>query len=271
MRLAYSERIKIALLSLVLFLMSIVLLHYTSKDKTLINYSYQLISEIIFPFQNFNKSTQNFVKDTYNNYINLVNLKFENEELKLKISKLEQKNLQIHEQLYENKNLRRLLRMKRRVKMNSIGAEVIGYDPSKWGRSVIINRGSDDKIKIGNPVLNDEGIVGQITALSQNTAKVLLIIDRTSAVDVILQKTRARGILEGGGQELCYLKYVVKNFDIKIGDKILTSGLDNVFPKGFLIGYVSDFHSSTSGLFDVIKATPAVDFTKLEHVIILKK
>ncbi len=271
MKLTYPERIKIALTSLILFLISIVLLHCTAKDKTLVRYPYQVISEIIFPFQSFTRTAQNFIKDNYNDYINLVDLKTKNKALTLELSELEQKNLQLHEQEFENKKLKKLLRMKRQIKIESIGAEVIGYAPSKWERAVIINRGSNDGVKIGSPVLTDEGIAGQVVALSLNTSKVLLIIDRTSAVAVFLQKSRARGILEGGGKEFCYLKYIVKNFDIQIGDKILTSGLDNVFPKGFLIGYISDFQPSTNGLFDIVKAIPAIDFTKLEHVIVLKK
>ena len=170
----------------------------------------------------------------------------------------------------ENRKLKRLLKIKRKVNYAQIGAEIIGYNPSKWGQSIIINRGKIDNIKVGDPVISHEGVVGQVINVSPNTSKVLILIDRTSAIDVFLQQSRARGVIIGGGNELCQLKYILKNNDTKIGDKVLTSGLDGIFPKGLLVGHVADLSPIPSGLFDTIKVMPIVDFTKLEFVTVLK-
>ena len=270
MKLTYSKRIQIALCSLVLFLTSILLLHHTSKDKTLISYCYEVVYEILYPFESFTKKTYSFFDNTINNYFYLVNLKSENKKLKSQIAKLKNRNLKLHEERYENKSLKRLLQIKRKTKIASIGAEIIGYNPSKWEQSIIINRGRKDGIKKGAPVISHEGVVGQVIATSLNTSKVLIIIDRTSAVDVFLQQSRARGVIEGGGNELCQLKFILKNNDTKIGDKILTSGLDGVFPKGLLVGVIADLSPNPSGLFDTIKVMPVVNFSKLEFVTVLK-
>lgn len=270
MKLTYSERIKIALCSLVLFLSSIMLLHHTSKNKTLIEYSYKVINELLYPIENISQGIVRTVKNTFSDYVFLVNLKSENKKLKLKLNKLKNRNLRLNEEKFENRSLRRLLQIKRRTKFKSVGAEVIGYNPSKWGQAIIINRGSKDNIEIGDPVISNEGVVGQVISLSPNTARVLILIDRTSAIDVFIHKSRARGVLEGGGKELCQLKYILKNSDFNVGDKVLTSGLDGVFPKGLLVGYIADFSHKASGLFDAIKVMPIVNFSKLEFVIVLK-
>ena len=270
MKLTYSKRIQISLCSLILFLSSIILLHHTSKDKTLIEYSYNVLYEVLYPFQNISNNIVNFFNNTIDKYIYLVNLKEENKSLKFKIAKLEKRNLKLHEEKYENRKLKRLLKIKRKVNYAQIGAEIIWYNPSKWGQSIIINRGKIDNIKVGDPVISHEGVVGQVINVSPNTSKVLILIDRTSAIDVFLQQSRARGVIIGGGNELCQLKYILKNNDTKIGDKVLTSGLDGIFPKGLLVGHVADLSPIPSGLFDTIKVMPIVDFTKLEFVTVLK-
>ncbi|MGI6681211.1 MAG: rod shape-determining protein MreC [Bdellovibrionota bacterium] len=270
MKLTYSNRIKIALCSLVLFLLSTMLLHHTSKDKTLIEYSYKIVYEILYPFQNFTNSSINFVHNAYDNYVNLVNLKSENEKLKFKIAKLKKRNLKLNEEKRENKSLKRLLKIKRKTKLSSIGAEIIGYNPAKWGHMLLINRGSNDSVAVGDPVISHEGVVGQVVSASPHTARVLVLIDRISATHVFLHQSRARGVLVGGGKELCELKYILKNSDVKIGDKVLTSGLDGVFPKGLLVGYIADISPTSSSLFSAIKVKPAVNFSKLEFVIVLK-
>jgi len=114
-----------------------------------------------------------------------------------------------------------------------------------------------------------KGIAGQVTDVSANYSKVLLIIDHNSAVDALVQNDRARGIIQGDAAGQCLFKYVLRKHDIKIGDIVVSSGLDGVFPKGLAVGYVSAVVKPKSGIFQEVTVIPYVDFEKLEEVLIV--
>jgi len=120
------------------------------------------------------------------------------------------------------------------------------------------------------PVLIPEGVVGQVIDAGGNYSKVLLIIDQNSAVDAVVQKNRARGVVKGVSSDRCILKYVVRRHDIEPGDNIVTSGFDGVFPGGLYIGYVEKIYQSSAGLFHEVEIKPYADFEKIEEVLVLK-
>jgi len=119
------------------------------------------------------------------------------------------------------------------------------------------------------PVVVPEGIVGQIVDASGRYAKVLLIVDQNSAVDALVQRTRARGLLKGEFEDQCRLEYVLRKEDVQVGDVIVASGLDDVFPKGLRIGRIEDLSGAPNEMFYTITVAPFVDFDKLEEVLIL--
>ena len=114
-----------------------------------------------------------------------------------------------------------------------------------------------------------EGIVGQIIGVSRWHAKVLLVIDQNSAVDALVQSSRARGIVKGESTERCQLKYVLRKHEINLGDTVISSGLDGVFPKGLRVGRVSSVVRPNSGIFQSVSVAPYVDFETLEEVLII--
>ena len=114
-----------------------------------------------------------------------------------------------------------------------------------------------------------EGIVGYVLNASDHDSKVLLIIDRNSSADALVQRTRARGLAQGIPGSLCRFDYALRKLDIKIGDTVVTSGFDNIYPKGLRIGYISKVIRRNSGLFQDVELTPYADFTKLEEVMII--
>jgi rod shape-determining protein MreC len=120
-------------------------------------------------------------------------------------------------------------------------------------------------------VVTSEGVVGRVIEVSLHTAKVLLITDPNSAMDVIVQRSRTQGIMEGKVEEVCVLKYVQKNEDVQVGDKVITSGLGGIFPKGLVTGTVTKVERKRPGIFQYIEVTPSVDFSRLEEVLILKE
>ncbi|MBW2365959.1 MAG: rod shape-determining protein MreC [Deltaproteobacteria bacterium] len=151
------------------------------------------------------------------------------------------------------------------AKENDRLRQALGYadaDRNQWQEI-------SDGLKKGLPVIIPEGIAGHITEVTSHYAKVLLIFDQNSAVDAFVQRTRARGIVKGETTGRCVLKYVLQKHDIRVGDTVVSSGWDGVFPKGLRIGYVSKVVKRTSGIFQEIKVTPYVDFDNLEEVLVI--
>ncbi len=210
-------------------------------------------------------------QDLGRHYIYLVNLSKENEALKQEIHQLRFEKNQLLEVALENKRLRDLLQSKQRLKAAAVPAEVVGEDSSSWFRTILINKGSEDQIAQGMGVITKEGIVGQVFKVSARLAQVLLIIDHRSNVDVLLRRTRAKGILKGEAEKLCQLKYLSRLEEIEVGDEVVTSGLGGIFPKGLKIGVVKSVEKKSYGMFQKVMVAPKVDFGKLEEVLVLSQ
>jgi rod shape-determining protein MreC len=115
------------------------------------------------------------------------------------------------------------------------------------------------------------GPVGRVHRVFKSGANVMLITDVNSAIAVMLQSSRTGGILEGRGDDRCYLKYVSKEVEVKPGERVITSGLEGIYPRGLLIGHVTDIKREGEEIFQLIEVTPAQDLNTLEEVAILKK
>jgi len=148
-------------------------------------------------------------------------------------------------------------------------ASIVAKDPSPWYTAAMINRGDKDGIKAGFPVLVPDGLVGRVTAVSYEYAKVILITDPNSSVDALVDRTRARGIVTGEGGGMCRFDYVLRKSDVRMGDMVITSGFGGIFPKGIPIGRVTSLIRRNSGLFQQINVTPCVDLDKLEEVMVV--
>ena len=210
-----------------------------------------------------------FVRGIWNHYFDLVQTAQENDRLKRQLNRALEKNTNYHEIELANDRLRKLLDFKQSVDLDVVSAEVIGKDPSPWFKSVIIDKGRVDGVDIGFPVVVPQGIVGQVTDASAYYAKVLLIIDQNSAVDGLVQRTRARGIIKGAPGGGCIFKYVLRKHEIDVPDTIVSSGLDGVFPKGLRIGQVAKVVKHNSGIFQEVTVTPFADFEKIEEVLVI--
>jgi rod shape-determining protein MreC len=205
----------------------------------------------------------------FQKYVILVNLKEENHQLQEEVRRLKQENADLKESAQTLERLQRLLLLKARVPAAMIAAEVVAYSPSAWFRTIVINKGQRDGVRKGFPVVTSEGVVGKVTRVSSRSSVVLLVIDRNSAVDCLAQRTRTRGILEGEGGGRCYLRYVSRTEDIQIGDHIVTSGLEGIFPKGLSLGEVAKVEKKAYGLFQEIEIMPSADLGRLEEVMVI--
>ena len=227
--------------------------------------------EVIGPFQTAISNVSNYVSGFWGKYIALLDVRNENEQLRQELQKYKIANIEYREALATNVRLQKLLELKESLPPPTLTAEIIGKDPSLWFRTLTINRGSSDGVQKGMPVVTVEGVVGQVLTSSPNYSKVLLATDPNSAIDVITQNTRVQGIIKGLGREAFALHYVLKSAEVEKDDYVLTSGLGGVFPKGLMVGTVSDIQKSRRGMFQNIEIEPAVDFTQLEYLIIIMK
>lgn len=221
------------------------------------------------PAQEGFHATLDFVDGVWEHYFYLVSVSHENQALKAELAEARRKNHQLRELALANERLRELVRLKEKSDYNYVAAEVIARDASPWYKTVVINKGRSDGVSQSDPVLTANGIVGHVLQTAFDHATVVLIIDRNSAVDAMVQRTRTRGIARGGGNGKCRFDYTLRKEEIKINDIVMSSGFDGIYPKGFRIGYVSKVLRRNVGLFQEIEVTPFVDFETLEEVMVL--
>ena len=233
------------------------------------NSAEQLVIEITAPFQSLIKQTVNITKEVWLSYFALVNIRHENRRLEREIGVLKMENSRYKELLPAHQRLQELLQFRQTISQPVLAAQVIGRDPTGWFKSIIIDKGKREGLRLNMPVVNACGAVGRIVSVSPNYAKALLIIDQNSAVDCLTQRSRDRGMVKGLSTGICKLDYVVKSSDVVVGDAVITSGLGGCFPKGLPVGEVLDVKEIPGELFKDIEMRPAVDFSKLEEVLVV--
>ena len=221
------------------------------------------------PIQNLLTSTTSYVSDAFDNYFFLVETSKENDRLLLKVNLLSKKN---NELIERNKLLERsdnLIEFLDKDERPFVIAKVIGYDATQWSKVVFINRGTNHKVQKNSSVMNNAGVIGHVIHSSPNSSKVLLITDSRSAVDSLFQETRESGITVGTGENICEMKFVPISAKINLGDKVISSGLGGVFPKGLVVGRVVDIVKQSQELFQDIMVEPSADLSNIEEVIVL--
>jgi rod shape-determining protein MreC len=270
MAISLNHQAKVATTSFLLFCFSLFLTAYSARHPEVARAGFSLIAKIQRPFQVVSNNINVTLSGFWDGYIDLRNARIENGSLKERLDTLEAYNSRLLEFKYENDRLRKLLSYSEKAQSSSIASTVISFDPSSISQSVIVDKGSLHGVNIEMPVLLGESVVGQVIAVANSSSKVLLITDPSSAVDAIVQGTRVRGIVRGtSSSSTCDLIHVEREEIVKIGDRVITSGLDEVFPKGLLIGVVSDVVREAESEFQKIEILPSVDFSKLENVLVV--
>jgi rod shape-determining protein MreC len=222
---------------------------------------------LLTSFGNISRVFEDAVKE----YVWLRQIREENEILTQRVVGLEQKVINYQEAYIENLRLRRLLDFRSTIRGEAVAAQVVVHDMTGWFQTLIADKGFRDAIAPDMPVVNDEGVIGRILDVSDRYARVLMITDPGSAVDAIVQRNRVRGILVGKDANGCVLKYVRGNLDVQVGDLIITSGKDGLFPKGLRLGVVQGTFKDPVDLFQKIEVKPLVRLSALEELLIIKK
>lgn len=225
--------------------------------------------EITSPFQKAITYSTDAIGNLIDSYVFLVNLKRENVALRKMVAELRKENNLLMEKAIASERLRNLLQFSKKIPRSTLPAQIIGIDPSSWFRTILIDKGTKHGVNRGMAVVSPEGIVGHVLQTSPHYSKVLLITDFNSSVDAIVQRSRAKGLVEGNGDNRCRLKYAERTQDIQPGDRVITSGLGGRYPKGLMIGTISKIQKKSYGLFQYAEIMLNVNFGKLEEVFVI--
>lgn len=225
--------------------------------------------EVAAPVQKALAFPADLVRDGWSRYVALLDLRDQNDRLRHRIAELEEENLQFREALVASERLSRVAEMRGAQALPMRPAEVVGQDISPWFRSVLLNRGYSQGVRSGMPVVTGRGVVGLVTATAPHAARTMLLLDRQSAIDAIVQRSRARGIVRGQGTERLEFVFVVRGDDVRVGDVVITSGLGGAYPKALRIGEVVEVSTREDRLVHKAVLRPAVDFGRLEQVFVM--
>lgn len=225
--------------------------------------------EVTAPLERIASAPFDGIQGFFDNYVDLIGVRAENRRLHRRIAEIETENLQFREALVASGHLGRIASMRDEVEIPMLPAEVVGLDVAPWFRSVLVDRGNDHGVEPGFPVITNEGVVGVVTATSGHAAKTMLLLDRQSAVDALIQRSRARGVLRGVGRDRLEFEFVVRDADVVVGDEVVTSGLGGIYPKGLRLGRVAELREAGGRLTQIALIEPAVDLGQLEQVFVM--
>ena len=208
------------------------------------------------------------VRGTTAMYLDLINIKKQNLELKNHLAEL---NAQLGAQTelkLENERLGQILGFKQAAKMNLLATRVIAGDMLPEYNTITVDRGLKHGVQKNMAALTNGGVVGYTFRVQAETSQILLLTDRYAVIDAIVQRSRARGFVEGIGRST-RLHYLKRSDDVKVGDLVVTSGLSNLFPKGFPIGTVLNIEKSRYGMTQEVEIKPAIEPHNLEELFIV--
>lgn len=264
-----TERRKVAVVSFALLCCALLLTAYSARHPAFARFPTTVVLEVVAPLHAAVDFAEDSSRNIWNSYVAMISVADENQALRARITELERERNALAEFKAENQRLRGLLELSSISQLKGVSADVIGDEPSGWGRGILLNKGVSHGVGVGMAVVHPRGVVGQVVAASPNFAHVLLVTDHSSGVDVMTKDTRVRGVIEGIGADHCELRYVSKETPVRVGDVVITSGMDGVFPKGLPVGAVSKVAVETGTLLQNIEVTASVDFDKLEEVLVV--
>ena len=210
----------------------------------------------------------NQVRSVWSGYLSLRDVRADNDTLRRQLAEA---RVQVQEQRAiadRSREFERLLELRDRTSLSTTAAEIIASGATVDFRTVTIDKGQREGLKANMAVIAPAGIVGRLVVASPRASKVQLLIDRNAAAGALVERSRAQGVVVGAGDDRLRLDYVSEASDVVVGDMVVTSGIDGIFPKGFTIGHVIAVEKS-GGAYRRITVEPAVDFSSLEGVLVV--
>ena len=224
----------------------------------------------VSPFQKLSAYTTHGIRGMWSNYIDLRGVRHENEALKKQLTDLRLENAHMQQESEQGRRLQTLLDFKQQYVNKTVAAQVIGTSGTELSRVIYIDRGNRDGVQAGMAVITPDGIVGKIARADRSTSQVLLISDPQSGAGVLLQRLLLNGILKGSNGRYPEVQNVMSDEKIQVGDRVITTGGDRVFPRGLPVGTVESFSPDRDrDPFLNIRVKPAADLGKLEEVLVI--
>ena len=209
------------------------------------------------------------VRGLWSGYVALQQVEQQNLALKQEVQTLQIRLQQERAEAQRTDNLRQLLELRERAQLDTTAAEVIAGPASPEFQTVTIDKGSSDGLATDMAVISPAGVVGRLILPSRRASKVQLLIDVNAAAGALIERTRVQGVVVGAGSGLLKMRYVPGTADVKTGDLVVTSGIDGIYPKGFVIGTI-DHVAGSVGEYHEINVRTAVDFARLEEVLVVR-
>jgi len=204
----------------------------------------------------------------WHNYVNLRQIGQENDALKQRLSQLEVALQRERALAGQTRMLQELLDLKKETPLATTPATIIASGASPDFRTMTLDKGSSQGLAADMAVIAPAGIVGRVILPTPRAAKVQLVIDRNAAAAGLVERTRAQGVVIGTGGDRMRFEYLPGTADLKTGDRVVTSGLDGIYPKGFVIGQIESIERS-AGEFSNVLIRPAVNLSSLETVLVV--
>ena len=236
--------------------------------------SSQTVSLVLSPFQQVISWVGGQLDYVTSNIWDLATVHEQNKMLRNEVEQLRVQNLQASEAMAENERLRALIGYRQMAtQFDLVAARVIGRESATWSRMIVINRGKKDGVEVDMAVVTEKGLVGHVVEAGWNSSKVQLIMDPRSSVGTLVQRAESRvaGIVQGDmdNPTMPQMVNIPKNADVVEGDVIVTSGFGGRYPKGLVVGLISSLQNDAGGLLKIGLIEPAVDFQKLEDVMVI--
>ena len=263
---ANKERSVLVLLPLLVLHLALLSIQIESSSGTLLFKTWTLAVQA--PLLSFSSNITGGIGRVWHNYIWTVGARAENERLLQTVHKLLLINNSYAQSQKENERLRHLLSLNDRLEFRSIGARVVARTPGFLSNLVYIDRGSEEGVYPDAAVLSGDGIIGRVILVTKHQSQVQLISNPDASIGALLEQTRTPGVLQGSGDALLDMAYVGNAEPVKVGDIVVSSGLDGIYPKGLPIGKVVDSRKG-KGVFRFIKVEPRVDLIRVEEVSVL--
>ena len=194
------------------------------------------------------------------------------EEVRALQTELQQRSFKAQEAV----RLRELLELRQSVPLDTLAAQVVGRDGVPWFRTLTLDKGDKDGVRLDAAVISATGVVGRVFAVGPHAARVQILLDRESGTAALVERSRVSGVVSGQvsgpetGSEDLMLKYVSERADVAVGDLVVTSGLERIYPKGLVIGRVR-FVGQVTGLFREVRVEPSARFERLEEVLVVRQ
>ncbi|MGB5368679.1 MAG: rod shape-determining protein MreC [Polyangiales bacterium] len=270
----YFQTIRDAAILLALLIVPAVFLRANLRDPSELSWLDGALLQVSGPVQYVAEWAADGVTSIVEDYVYLLDVESDNDHLRAENDRLQREMRALRSNVQRVRELESLLGLRERMATETMTARVIAKDISPSFRVVrlAIDRGEQAGVHAGMPVVANQGLVGQIRRVSGRFADVLLTIDPESRVDVVVGESRTRGRIEGLGERgryRCRIQFDRMDDRVAVGDEVFTSGLGKKFPASILIGTISMVGGQELGLQQEGEVTPAVDFTRLDEVLIL--